>query len=272
MEWGAYSGSAAACFVILPASLFVILDFGPAFLRYYVKLGIYYMGLNVVALASIPFAMLRPARVENMVICARAMRWVSRMLGIRFEVKNRNLLHSEQGPFIIVVNHQHSIDILFLFEIWPEIERATTLAKKALLYFGPFGLSAYLNGTTFIDRSRGAESRKILDETITKSKERRTHVIIFPEGTRHHSTKAREMLPFKKGAFAAAIGSQMPVLPVVISHYKILDTVRGRLDRGKVGVTVLDPVSTEGMTLDKDLDALTNDVREKMLKVFQQDS
>ena len=51
-----------------------------------------------------------------------------------------------------------------------------------------------------------------------------------------------------------------------------MDTVRGRLDRGKVGVTVLDPVSTEGMTLDKDLDALTNDVREKMLKVFQQDS
>ena len=34
MEWGAYSGSAAACFVILPASLFVILDFGPAFLRF----------------------------------------------------------------------------------------------------------------------------------------------------------------------------------------------------------------------------------------------
>ena len=36
MEWGAYSGSAAACFVILPASLFVILDFGPAFLRFVV--------------------------------------------------------------------------------------------------------------------------------------------------------------------------------------------------------------------------------------------
>ena len=58
----------------------------------------------------------------------------------------------------------------------------------------------------------------------------------------------------------------------ILSLHQILDTVRGRLDRGKVGVTVLDPVSTEGMTLDKDLDALTNDVREKMLKVFQQDS
>ena len=81
----------------------------------------------------------------------------------------RELLHSELGPFIMVVNHQHSIDILFLFEIWPEIERATTLAKRALLYFGPFGLSAYLNGTTFIDRSRGAESRKILEDTIIKA-------------------------------------------------------------------------------------------------------
>jgi len=270
MEWAFSSRAAAAtaCFVILPASL---LDFGPPFLRYYVKLGLYYVSLNVVALASIPFALLRPARVENMVLSARVMRWVSRGLGISFEVRNRNLLRSELGPFIIVVNHQHSLDILFLFEIWPEIERATTLAKKALLYFGPFGLVAYLNGTTFIDRSRGAESRKILDDTIIKAKERKTNVIIFPEGTRHHSTKAREMLPFKKGAFAAAIASQMPVLPVVVSHYKILDTVRGRLDRGVVSVTVLDPVSTEGMTLDKDLDALTNDVRQRMLTVFQQE-
>ena len=48
--------------------------------------------------------------------------------------------------------------------------------------------------------------------------------------------------------------------------------MRGRLDRGKVCVTILDPVSTEGMTLDNDLDALTNDVRQKMLKVFQEDS
>ena len=56
---------------------------------------------------------------------------------------------------------------------------------------------------------------------VSQAKERKTNVIIFPEGTRHHSTKAKEMLPFKKGAFAAAIGSQMPVLPVVISHYKV---------------------------------------------------
>lgn len=66
-----------------------LINFASCHSRYYVKLGIYYTSLNVVALASIPFALLRPARVENMVLCARAMRWVSRALGIRFEVKNR---------------------------------------------------------------------------------------------------------------------------------------------------------------------------------------
>ena len=61
----------------------------PNYCRYYVKLGLYYVSLNVVAVASIPFSVLRPARVENMVLCARAMRWVSRALGISFEVTNR---------------------------------------------------------------------------------------------------------------------------------------------------------------------------------------
>ena len=65
-------------------------------------------------------------------------------------------------------------------------------------------------------------------------------------------------------------GYKLSDLPHLLRQ--ILDTVRGRLDRGEVSVTVLDPVSTEGMTLDKDLDALTDDVRQRMLKVFQQDS
>lgn len=67
---------------------------------------------------------------------------------------------------MIVLNHQHSIDILFLFEIWPELKRATALSKKALMYAGPFGICAYLVGTIFIDRSRGVEAREKLVETV----------------------------------------------------------------------------------------------------------
>ena len=36
-----------------------------------------------------------------------------------------------------------------------------------------------------------------------------TKVFVFPEGTRNHYPEKKEMLPFKTGAFAAAIGAQV---------------------------------------------------------------
>ena len=57
---------------------------------------------------------------------------------------------------VVVLNHQHSLDVLALFHLWPEMLRCTTLAKRELLYFtGPFGWAAWLCGTTFIDRNKG---------------------------------------------------------------------------------------------------------------------
>jgi hypothetical protein len=39
-----------------------------------------------------------------------------------------------------------------------------------------------------------------------------------------------------------------------------------------VDVTVLDPVSTEGMNLEGDLEKLTDDVRDRMLKTYKEES
>ena len=44
---------------------------------------------------------------------------------------------------------------------------------------------------------------------------------MFPEGTRHGG---HELLPFKKGAFHIAIGSQAPLQPVVVSKYNFLNS------------------------------------------------
>ncbi len=69
---------------------------------------------------------------------------------------------------------------------------------------------------------------------------------IFPEGTR---SSGDEMLPFKKGAFHLAITSQLPVSPVVFSRYLHVDHKQQRFETGEVIITVLPPISTEGMTL-----------------------
>ena len=41
-------------------------------------------------------------------------------------------------------------------------------------------------------------------------------------GTRNHDRRSKQMLPFKTGAFSAAIQACLPVLPVVFAHYDFL--------------------------------------------------
>ena len=82
--------------------------------------------------------------------------------------------------------------------------------------------------------------------------------MIFPEGTR---SKTGELRDFKAGAFKLAIEAQVPVLPLAV--YGTRDALRKndwRLGAATAEVRVLDPIETEGMTLD-DLDTLRAKVR-----------
>jgi lysophosphatidate acyltransferase len=57
----------------------------------------------------------------------------------------------------------------------------TVIAKKELLYAGPFGVAAYLAGLVFIDRS-GAKGRETMNRAMQVLKENNTKLWIFPEG------------------------------------------------------------------------------------------
>ena len=56
--------------------------------------------------------------------------------------------------------------ITAMLTVWPD--RAAPLAKKELLYTGPFGLAALLCGSVFIDRSNPDKARETL-KTATKT-------------------------------------------------------------------------------------------------------
>ncbi|MCG6450762.1 1-acyl-sn-glycerol-3-phosphate acyltransferase, partial [Vibrio parahaemolyticus] len=67
-------------------------------------------------------------------------------------------------------------------------------------------------------------------------------VWMFPEGTR---SRGRGLLPFKAGAFHAAIGAGVPIIPIVCSS---TDKLRlNRWNNGHIIVEMLSPVSTEGL-------------------------
>lgn len=81
---------------------------------------------------------------------------------------------------------------------------------------------------------------------------------MFPEGTR---SRGRGLLPFKTGAFHAAIGANVPVVPIVCSsteHVKL-----NRWDNGVVIVEVMPAVSTDGLSKE-DVRKLSDECRTMM--------
>ena len=79
------------------------------------------------------------------------------------------------------------------------------------------------------------------------------------------------LLPFKKGAFHAAIDSGMPILPVIISEYEFLDPVKKKFVEGEARVRFLEPIETAGVYTKENLDELVERTREAMLKALRED-
>lgn len=86
---------------------------------------------------------------------------------------------------------------------------------------------------------------------------------MFPEGTR---SRGRGLLPFKTGAFHAAIAAGVPIVPVVCSttHNKI---DLNRWDNGKVICEMMDPIDVSPYTKDnvRELATYCHDLMEKRI-------
>ncbi|NXC33555.1 PLCA acyltransferase, partial [Campylorhamphus procurvoides] len=66
-------------------------------------------------------------------------------------------------PYVIVSNHQASLDVMGMVEVIPE--RCVPVAKKELLYMGTVGWACWLCGIIFIDRRRTEAAIDVLSQT-----------------------------------------------------------------------------------------------------------
>ncbi|XP_067662381.1 1-acyl-sn-glycerol-3-phosphate acyltransferase alpha-like [Haliotis asinina] len=234
--------------------------------KYYAKFFFYYVIVNVLAFMVIFLSLPRAKDVTNYRYVSSAIKSVRKLFGIEIEIRGKENLESDK-PYILVSNHQSSLDFFGMMEIWPL--RCTSLAKKELMYTGPFGLAAWLCGTVFIDRLNHDRAVSTIKETADFINKNNVKVFIFPEGTRNHSGS---ILPFKKGAFYLAVQAQVPVVPVVFSSYSDFYSKRDkRFETGKFIITCLPPVDTVGKK-DEDVAVLTEDIRQQMLDAFNQTS
>jgi lysophosphatidate acyltransferase len=136
-----------------------------------------------------------------------------------------------------------------------------------LLFTGPFGLGSYLCGLIFINKDSKDRGKKTMNDALEKIKREKTKLWVFPEGYRNHSGSIDE---FKKGAFHMAVQSQVPIVPVVFSSYKLFMRKNEKIFKtGEVIIEALPEVPTAGLTSD-DVNQLTEDVRGLMINKYKE--
>ncbi|MDC9622212.1 1-acylglycerol-3-phosphate O-acyltransferase [Xenorhabdus sp. XENO-7] len=151
----------------------------------------------------------------------------------------------QYGPSIYIGNHQNNYDMVTMSNaVQP---RTVTVGKKSLLFIPFFGPLYWLTGNILINRENRSKAHGTISQVVQQIKKRHISVWMFPEGTR---SRGRGLLPFKTGAFHAAIAAGVPIVPVCVSSTH--DRIKfNRWNNGTVIVEMLPPIDTTKYTKDQ---------------------
>lgn len=162
---------------------------------------------------------------------------------------------------IYVGNHQGSFDALV-----PLIHLGKTksiVLKKEISKVPLAGWMLRFFGCIFLDRTSLKAQVACINEMEARLRAGK-EVAVFPEGTR---SQGPHMGEYKAGAFRAAIAAGVPVIPFVIDGSWHCWEEKHRLAPATVKLSILPPVSTDGLTTKdaKDLASRVQDLTQQEL-------
>uniref|UniRef100_A0A8C3UB46 1-acylglycerol-3-phosphate O-acyltransferase n=1 Tax=Catharus ustulatus TaxID=91951 RepID=A0A8C3UB46_CATUS len=237
--------------LLLPLAALLLYRCSPPF-QYLCKVA--FFNCWIVALATVlsPFAAFRGRSVENMKLLRAALLPLKRLYGIRMRVRGSEQLQL-QGPFVIVCNHQASLDLMGMVEVIPE--RCVPIAKRELLYLGTVGWACWLSGIIFIDRHRRDAAIEVISHTASTMRDRQEQ--------ESHLGRA-----LSGGTPLILCVLQVPIVPIVISPYwDFFSSKEKRFSSGTCTIRVLPRVETRGLS-PKDVPELTESVRQAMAEAL----
>ena len=179
-----------------------------------------------------------PRNPRHVATFAHAFGRLSTVFGIRVELR-KPLDAKNFGNAIYIANHQNNYDMITAANM---VQPPTvTVGKKSLAWIPFFGQLYWLTGNLLIDRDNRNKAHDTISELVAQFKKKDISFWMFPEGTR---SRGRGLLPFKTGAFHAALAAGVPVIPIVISntHNQIK---LNRWHNGLVIVEMLPPVDVK---------------------------
>ena len=165
----------------------------------------------------------------------RAARWVVAVSGCRLEV--RGLAHLDNlEPAIFVANHASFLDVVVILATLPVDVRFA--AKGRLTTYPVLSTIIPKAGYIAIDKSAHTEQMEGADE-VSSALGAGESMFVFPEGT---FVRAPGLLPFRLGAFRAAVSAGRPVVSIALAGTRDIfpaDTIL--LRPGTVTLTVHPP-------------------------------
>jgi 1-acyl-sn-glycerol-3-phosphate acyltransferase len=157
--------------------------------------------------------------------------------GVRPVVEGRD--HVPGGPCVVVANHTSPLDALAVTAALPG-----PLVFVAAGEFAPrvvAGVFLRRIGAEFVERTERSRAARASDRLVAAAR-RGSVLVFFPEG---RMSRAPGLQPFRMGAFCAAAGAGIPVVPVAIEGTgRILRADRWRPRPGRIRVVIGGPITT----------------------------
>jgi 1-acyl-sn-glycerol-3-phosphate acyltransferase len=162
------------------------------------------------------------------------------MCGVTVSVKGLEKLDKNRN-YVYVSNHASMFDIPAILAAIPDQIRI--IYKKELHWIPIFGWGLKYGSYIGIDRSRGADAMKSLEEAAEKIRTGAS-VLLYAEGTR---TLDGKLQPFKRGAFNIAVKAGVPVVPLTINgSFKLLPKRSMIVHPGEVELILEAPIEIKG--------------------------
>ncbi|NIG62397.1 MAG: 1-acylglycerol-3-phosphate O-acyltransferase [Serratia symbiotica] len=162
---------------------------------------------------------------------------MSTLLGLKVEIRVPAGV-AQNGNCIYIANHQNNYDMVTAANIVQP--RTVTVGKKSLLWVPFFGPLYWLSGNLLIDRGNRTKAHSTISLVVEQCKKRDISIWMFPEGTR---SRGRGLMPFKTGAFHAAITAGVPIIPICVSSTNGKINLN-RWNNGQAIVEMLVPIDT----------------------------
>lgn len=223
---------------------------------------------TLMCIITLPFFIILPLILGRrslrglIILCKIVAYGFSFTTGILYRFHDRKKADKKR-TYIFIANHRSNLDApVAAAAVWGKIR---PVAKKELLKVPVLG-TIFKKTSIVVDRS-SRESRKETLEQIKETVSSGAHVLVFPEGTRNKTTD-RDLIDFKDGAFAMAIQTQTPLMPILLLNTDtLLPNAKPLMRPGICEVYYLPVIEVTGLTED-DIPELKNRVRDIMLENY----